>query len=247
MCFLSQLPSEGCVGLPLGKGWEQSRCPAELGAQSAFPLQQQAGPAPEPGGSVLTPPLWPYREESGLSLCSSPSDAQELCELKQPKGKEAAVCYLQGNYLVPVLLPLTSATWCRCWMRPQACAVAQSHDQARVPSWRGGPFLATLPLPRQPHLHDPWAPGPWVQAPEAEASLAFPTAVLWCPTPQGGSGIRLSEPRATSPPSPWARPELGVVTLCVPLVPETEHPFPPSESHCCKWFIGIGNRWPLGI
>lgn len=92
VCFLSQLPSEGCGGLPLGKGWEHSRCPAVLGAQSGFPLQQQAGPAPEPGGSVLTPPLRPCREESGLSLCSSPSDAQELCKLKQPKGREAAVC-----------------------------------------------------------------------------------------------------------------------------------------------------------
>lgn len=147
VCFLSQLPSEGCVGLPLGKGWEHSCCRAELGAQSGFPLQQQAGPAPEPGGSVLTPPLRPCCEESGLSLCSSPSDAQELCELKHPKRKEAAVCYLQGNYLVPALLPLTSATWCRCWMRPQACAVAQSHDQARVPSWRSGLFWQLTPPP----------------------------------------------------------------------------------------------------
>lgn len=173
--FSQSASLRGCVGLPLGKGWEHSRCPAELGAQSGFPLQQQAGPAPEPGASVLTPPLRPCREESGLSLCSSPSDAQELCERQQPKGKEAAVCHLQGNYLVPALQPLTSATWCRCWKRPQACAVAQSHDQARVPSWRGGcPFLATPPLPRQPHLHNPRAPGPRVQATEAEASLASP-------------------------------------------------------------------------
>lgn len=122
--FSQSASLRGCVGLLLGKGWEHSRCPAELGAQSGFPLQQQAGPAPEPGASVLTPPLRPCREESGLSLCSSPSDAQELCERQQPKGKEAAVCHLQGNYLVPALQPLTSATWCRCWKRPQACAVA---------------------------------------------------------------------------------------------------------------------------
>lgn len=210
-----------------GGTWGTVRVPA---AAAGGPSSRARGVSADPhSGHVL--------RSLGGHPAAHPQTPKNSASSSSPRGKPPLLL-LAGK-----LLGASPAATHLCHVVPLleassgVCCGPVTLDQARVSSWRRGPFLATPPLPRRPHLHGPRAPGPGVQATEAEASLASPTAVLRSPTPWvGGSGIHLSEPRATSPPSPWARPELGprVVTRCVPLVPETAPIPPPSESHCCN-------------